>query len=218
MKARSGFTFFINDWFGVGGELGYNIEDPDSPILPTRNKVSKGAQVDPAQKKSRTQGRSPAVLLAPTVGDGLAADTRKPEWMRVRLDHGPTFRTVRSTVRTHGLTTVCEEAGCPNISECWNDGTATFMILGDTCTRHCRFCHVKTNSSGTPVDAEEPAKVAEAAIAKARMERNLAFLGTVGNNAPFVGLLGTFALGGAHVFSMRSFNDQEHLPADLRSR
>ena len=88
--------------------------------------------------------------------------SRKPEWMRVPLNTGPTFREIRSTLRDLDLVTVCEEAGCPNISECWNDGTATFMILGDRCTRACGFCLVDTRRPG-PVDPAEPQRVAEAA-------------------------------------------------------
>ena len=95
-------------------------------------------------------------------GDQIAFRSRKPEWMKVRLDTGPAFRRVRSTLRDLNLVTVCEEAGCPNISECWNDGTATFMILGDRCTRACGFCLVDTRRPGPP-EAGEPARVAEAA-------------------------------------------------------
>ena len=92
----------------------------------------------------------------------LALRARKPEWMRVPLRTGPQFREVRSTLRGLDLVTVCEEAGCPNISECWNDGTATFMILGERCTRACGFCLVDTRHPG-PVDPGEPSRVAEAA-------------------------------------------------------
>ena len=94
---------------------------------------------------------------------GVPYRSRKPEWMRVPLTTGPTFHEVRSTMRDLGLVTVCEEAGCPNISECWNDGTATFMILGERCTRACGFCLVDTRRPG-PVDTEEPDRVAEAAV------------------------------------------------------
>jgi len=89
--------------------------------------------------------------------------SRKPEWMRVPLSTGPTFHEVRSTLRDLDLVTVCEEAGCPNISECWNDGTATFMILGERCTRACGFCMVDTRRP-EGVDHAEPARVAEAAV------------------------------------------------------
>ena len=94
--------------------------------------------------------------------DQIAFRSRKPEWMKVRFDTGPTFRRVRSTLRDLDLVTVCEEAGCPNISECWNDGTATFMILGDRCTRACGFCLIDTRKPAPP-DPGEPARVAEAA-------------------------------------------------------
>ncbi len=98
---------------------------------------------------------------AGVAGEALRLRERKPEWMRVRLDHGPQFRRVRSTMRSLALTTVCEEAGCPNISECWNDGTATFMILGERCTRACGFCLVDTRKPA-PADPGEPARLAEA--------------------------------------------------------
>jgi lipoic acid synthetase len=85
----------------------------------------------------------------------------KPDWLKVRLPSGPTYARVRRTLQARGLHTVCEEARCPNVGECWGSGTATFMVLGDTCTRACRFCAVK---SGRPeaVDPEEPEKVAGA--------------------------------------------------------
>lgn len=112
----------------------------------------------------REAGRLQARLASAGVaaGDQIAFRSRKPEWMKVRLDTGPAFRRVRSTLRDLNLVTVCEEAGCPNISECWNDGTATFMILGDRCTRACGFCLVDTRRPGPPEDGE-PARVAEAA-------------------------------------------------------
>ena len=94
---------------------------------------------------------------------GVPYRSRKPEWMRVPLSTGPTFHEVRSTLRGLNLVTVCEEAGCPNISECWNDGTATFMILGERCTRACGFCLVDTRRP-EGVDHAEPDRVAEAAV------------------------------------------------------
>jgi lipoic acid synthetase len=86
----------------------------------------------------------------------------KPSWLKVSLPSGPTVARLTKTLRDRGLHTVCEEARCPNMGECWDSGTATFMVLGDTCTRGCRFCAVKTHSQGVPVDTEEPEKVAEA--------------------------------------------------------
>jgi lipoic acid synthetase len=87
---------------------------------------------------------------------------QKPDWLKVPLPAGKTVATLEKTLRERNLHTVCEEAKCPNMGECWASGTATFMVLGDTCTRGCRFCAVKTHSQGTPVDADEPEKVAEA--------------------------------------------------------
>ncbi len=94
-------------------------------------------------------------------GEAVALTDRKPDWLKVKFDHGLVFREVRATIRDLGLVTVCEEAGCPNISECWNDGTATFMILGDRCSRACGFCLVDTRRPQPP-DPNEPERVAEA--------------------------------------------------------
>jgi lipoyl synthase len=93
--------------------------------------------------------------------EGLTIGTRKPEWLRVKADMGEDYRRVKRTMRSLELVTVCEEAGCPNIFECWNDGTATFMINGDRCTRACGFCLVDTRRPGPP-DAAEPEHLAEA--------------------------------------------------------
>jgi lipoyl synthase len=85
----------------------------------------------------------------------------KPEWLKVRAPGSENYHRLKGLMRSLGLHTVCEEANCPNIGECWHHGTATFMILGDTCTRSCGYCNV---THGTPVapDADEPAKVANA--------------------------------------------------------
>lgn len=86
---------------------------------------------------------------------------RKPEWMRVKANFGPELLRMKKTSRELGLVTVCEEAGCPNMSDCWNDGTATFMINGDRCTRKCGFCLVDTRKP-LALDPDEPRRVAEA--------------------------------------------------------
>ncbi len=86
---------------------------------------------------------------------------RKPDWIRVKAPVSPSYGETRQIVRTNGLHTVCEEAGCPNIGECWEKKHATFMIMGDTCTRACAFCNVKTGIPAA-LDAAEPAHVAEA--------------------------------------------------------
>jgi lipoic acid synthetase len=82
--------------------------------------------------------------------------------LKIRPPSGERYHRLRSLVDGLRLTTVCEEARCPNLSECWSGGTATFMLLGETCTRGCSFCSVKTARRGEPVDAEEPQKVLEA--------------------------------------------------------
>jgi lipoic acid synthetase len=92
---------------------------------------------------------------------GVALSSRKPEWVRAQLRIGPELMRLRSTMRELALVTVCEEAGCPNIFECWAEGTATFMINGERCTRACGFCLVDT-SHPLAVDAAEPGRVAEA--------------------------------------------------------
>jgi lipoyl synthase len=89
---------------------------------------------------------------------------RRPPWMRVRADLGEGYRSTRRLMRTMDLHTVCEEAGCPNIYECWADRTATFMILGDRCTRACGFCLVDTRKP-LPLDEREPSRVADAVAA-----------------------------------------------------
>lgn len=86
---------------------------------------------------------------------------RKPPWIKAKIPGGPNYNQLRGLVKELKLNTVCEEAKCPNIGECWGAGTLTFMILGDTCTRSCGFCHVKTGKGGK-LDWEEPARVAEA--------------------------------------------------------
>ncbi|MES1923872.1 lipoyl synthase [Salinisphaera sp. T31B1] len=86
---------------------------------------------------------------------------RKPDWLRARLPSGPEYAKVKQNVREHRLATVCEESMCPNIGECWSHGTATIMIMGDTCTRACRFCAVDTGNPRGWLDTDEPAHCAE---------------------------------------------------------
>jgi len=89
----------------------------------------------------------------------------KPPWLKVRLAGGENYVQLKQILRERNLHTVCEEARCPNLGECWGGGTATFMLMGDTCTRGCRFCAVKTAKRGQPLDPDEPGKVAEAIAA-----------------------------------------------------
>jgi lipoic acid synthetase len=102
-------------------------------------------------------------LHLPIVGtNGVpVSEGRKPSWLKVRLGTGPNYRDVQGIVRQQRVHTVCEEAMCPNIGECWEEREATFLILGDRCTRRCGFCDVMT-ARPDPVDEDEPARVAEA--------------------------------------------------------
>ena len=93
--------------------------------------------------------------------DAATPAPRKPEWLKVRLAQGGISSAVGETLRRHGLHTVCDEARCPNKGECWGGGTATVMLMGETCTRACRFCHVKMGAP-SPLDPEEPENLARA--------------------------------------------------------
>ena len=91
----------------------------------------------------------------------MEENLKKPEWLKTPLPAGKVFFDIKKDLRDRKLVTVCEEAKCPNIGSCWNTGTATFMVLGDTCTRACRFCHIKTGNPGGWTDPNEPLQVAQ---------------------------------------------------------
>ena len=105
---------------------------------------------DRAQRHPEKQRRADAPRLA------------KPDWIRVRAPVSEGYRQTRDTIREHRLVTVCEEAGCPNVGECWSQGHATMMIMGEVCTRACTFCNVATGRPPEPLDAFEPGRVADA--------------------------------------------------------
>jgi lipoyl synthase len=123
--------------------------------------------IAPAAVRSGEKYRTPQGFSA--IKDGIkAAGTAdrgalmgKPRWLRAPLPMGAGYDFVRQTVRAHRLATVCEEARCPNIGECWNAGTATIMVMGAVCTRACRFCSVDTGNPHGWLDAEELQNVAE---------------------------------------------------------
>ncbi len=114
----------------------------------------------------------------------------KPPWLKVRLPSGAAYNRLKESFRGLKLHTVCEEARCPNLAECWQSGTATIMILGDVCTRGCRFCAVKTAKAGVPVDPDEPGRVAEAL---ARMNLRYVVITSVDRDDLEDGGAGTFA-------------------------
>jgi len=105
-------------------------------------------------ERPRSRGRN-------AVNERVPIDRSRPDWLKVRLPMGPQVEELRRLMRSKSLHTVCEEAHCPNMAECWGAGTATFMILGDTCTRSCGFCAVKTGKPNE-LDRAEPARVGEA--------------------------------------------------------
>jgi len=126
----------------------------------TRTSASNGEATVLLRERNTTDRRQRR-LQEVGVSDGLPITDRKPSWMKARIELNDGYRRVRSTVRSLDLTTVCEEAGCPNIYECWGKDTATFMINGNRCTRACGFCLVDTRHP-TPLDQEEPERVAKA--------------------------------------------------------
>ena len=101
---------------------------------------------------------------APELAVSAAGAHPRPEWLRVRFLGGERYQDLKRTMRTLDLHTVCESARCPNMGECWEHGTATFMILGDICTRACGFCAVPSGKPAGPPDEEEPLRVAEAVV------------------------------------------------------
>lgn len=105
--------------------------------------------------------RSVARMEAAGVTEGLSIETRKPDWLRPKVELGAEVVELKKTIRSLDLVTVCEDAGCPNLSDCWSDGTATFMVLGERCTRACGFCLVDTRKPLAPA-ADEPERIAEA--------------------------------------------------------
>lgn len=102
--------------------------------------------------------------LSPSRAARIAAE-RKPPWLKIRPPAGESYVGIKKLLRERGLHTVCEEAHCPNVAECWSSGTATFMLGSDTCTRACRFCAVKTSRTPPPLDPDEPHKIAESVVA-----------------------------------------------------
>ncbi len=128
---------------GRGPWTGANVDEMPSPATPERIHVTRS--------RSKPGGSQ--------VEGGLPFRGRKPPWLKVPAPGGPTYRKLKSAIAEEGLHTVCEEAACPNVGECWERGTATFMILGDVCTRRCGFCNVQT---GVPTwnDPLEPLRVA----------------------------------------------------------
>src|SRR5262245_48844598 len=112
-------------------------------------------------KRFDVRDRMSTVQSLPLLESAVPLDGRKPPWLKVRAPGGPNYLRLRRLMREWNLHSVCEEARCPNIGECWEDATATFMILGDVCTRNCGYCAVAHGRS-TWEDREEPERIGRA--------------------------------------------------------
>ncbi len=141
------------------------------------------------------------IINPATIGIQTESPQRKPEWIKVRLPAGSNYVRLKKLMRDKGLHTVCEEAMCPNIGECWGRGTATFLLMGDTCTRSCGFCHIKTGRPAL-LDEDEPRRVAESALA---MNLNHCVLTSVNRDE--------LPDGGAHIFANTIREIRQRLPA-----
>ena len=130
---------------------------------------------------------------------------RKPEWLTVRIPASEGYSRLKNLMRSQGLHTVCEEAMCPNIGECWHRGTATFLLMGDICTRSCGFCHIKT-ARPLSLDEDEPRRVAESVAA---MNLNHCVLTSVNRDE--------LPNGGAHIFANTIREIRQQLPGYRQS-
>src|SRR2546429_413535 len=143
---------------GLAGE-GVGVAPGDRPA----GRAAGGRGGRPRRGGARVSTRSrahPGGARVLDMGEVRPYRERKPPWFKVRAPGGPRFLELKNMIEGEGLNTVCEEAACPNIGDCWDRGTATFMMLGDTCTRRCGFCNVKTGRPGPP-DPLEPLRVAQ---------------------------------------------------------
>lgn len=146
------------------------MPEPDSDASePNRpNSGARPGEIDLKTAERDTVGSGgdgdPGMMELPVVEENETRDERgrRPEWLRVQLPYGEAYTEVADIVEEHDLHTVCQSARCPNMGECWGAGTATFMILGDVCTRSCGFCAVKTGKPQEGLDWDEPRRVAEA--------------------------------------------------------
>jgi lipoic acid synthetase len=130
------------------------MSGPTRPGLPVLGGA--GATAPGALPTSRRE------IAADLQARGIPRTAKKPAWLKVPMPGGERYQKVKETLRGLSLHTVCQEASCPNVGECWGGGTATVMLMGDTCTRGCRFCHVKTAQRPPPLDPDEPRHLAEA--------------------------------------------------------
>ena len=143
----------------IGGKAAVARQDVVWSQSGSERPMLEANQPDQAGVSVQLSSRMKQAGLEP--GSGLSISERKPSWMRVKLETGPEYRRMRKLTSDLDLATVCEDAGCPNIYECWNEGTATFMLLGHRCTRACAFCLIDTRKPDAP-DPAEPERIADA--------------------------------------------------------
>jgi lipoic acid synthetase len=114
-------------------------------VLPPVDFAGVSADATPREHKTRSRANPGGMDVLKVLGpDVLPMRERKPPWFKAKAPGSPRYRALSRMIRDENLHTVCQEAACPNVGDCWDRGTATFMILGDTCTRRCGFCNVKT--------------------------------------------------------------------------
>jgi len=142
----------------------------------------------------------PGTTSIPAQTTSPAQRVRRPEWLKVRAPAGPNYEDVRGLIREQRLHTVCEEARCPNIGECWNHRTATFLLLGEICTRGCRYCAIAKGKPG-PLDEQEPDRIAET-VAHLRL-RHAVLTAVNRDDQPD---------GGAHIFAASIRKIRERVP------
>jgi len=140
------------------------VSEPDEHKTPLRPDEAKLGTVRRERLAASGDG-DPGLFGLPVVDTGAVANKRgnRPDWLRVKLPYGGQYKELVRIIDDHKLHTVCQSARCPNMGECWTAGTATFMILGDVCTRSCGFCAVKTGRPEEELDWDEPRRVADAA-------------------------------------------------------
>ncbi len=130
------------------------LNSPDSPAHDSHEPAPALAAKDRPLARPMSPSKAAQVLAS-----------KKPEWLKIRPPGGENYTRIKGMLRERNLHTVCEEARCPNVSECWASGTATFMLGSDICTRACRFCAIKTSRTPPPLDPQEPLHIAESVVA-----------------------------------------------------
>lgn len=139
------------------------IKDKEQIVAEEEGNLEKKVRTSGCTRELDGAATAPAIHTDGTPEPDDDRRSRRPDWLRSQIPGGKVYREISDIIKGNSLNTVCAEARCPNMSECWNAGTATFMILGDVCTRSCGFCAVKTGRPPKELDWDEPDRVVEAA-------------------------------------------------------